>query len=214
MSDLAFEVVGARAELYAAAPTIMLRLRIRDSGAGDVAAIALRVQVQIEPRRRHYSAPEEERLLEVFGEPSRWGETLRTLLWTIGSTTVPAFRSEIEVDVPISCTYDFEVASAKYFHALEDGEIPLLLLFSGTVFTRTGAGLTVDPVPWHVEASFRLPVGVWREVMDHYFPGTAWIRLRRDTFDALHGFRGRHALTSWEETVERLLERAEEREPA
>lgn len=214
MSDLSFEVVGARAEPHAAVPTIMLRLRIRDASEADIQAITLRVQLQIEPRRRHYASAEEERLLDLFGEPARWGDTLQTLLWTHVSMTVTSFRGTTEVDLPIPCTYDFEVASAKYFHGLEDGEVPLLLLFSGTVFARSGEGkMMVEQVPWHAEAPFRLPVLVWRDVMDLYFPGSAWIRLRRDTFDALHRYRGRRALTSWEEAIEGLLQHADQGKP-
>lgn len=209
VSDLTFEVVGARAEPHAVVPTLVLRLRIRDATEADIQAVTLRVQLQIEPRRRHYASVEEGRLQDLFGEPERWGDTLKTLLWTHASLTVTAFRGTTEVDIPIPCTYDFEVASAKYFHGLEDGDVPILLLFSGTVFARNGqGGMAIDQVPWHAEAPFRLPVRVWRDVMDLYFPGTAWIRLRRDTFDALHRYRGQQAMTSWEDAIEGLLEHA------
>ncbi len=214
MSDLTFAVADARAEPYAAAPTLMLRLAINEGGGEAIQAIALRTQIMIEPRRRHYTTAEEERLLELFGEPQRWGDTLQTLLWTHSSLIVPSFRERIEVDMPLACTYDFEVASSKFFHALEDGEIPLLLLFSGTVFAHGPSGLRVDQVPWHKEAAYRLPVSVWRALMDQYFPGSAWIRMRNETFDALHSFRGRNALPSWDQTIEELLQRAGERKPA
>jgi hypothetical protein len=216
MSDLRFAVVGARAEPYAVAPTLVLRLAIRDAGHAAIHAVGLRVQIQIEAQRRHYNAIEEDRLFELFGEPGRWGDTLRTMLWTHVGAMVPAFEGEVEIDLPIPCTYDFEVAAAKYFHGLDEGEIPLLLQFSGSVFARTETGFAVDQIGWNQEASYRLPVRVWREMMDRYFPDSAWIRLRRDTFDALHRFRGREALTTWEETIEVLLKRAgaDEREPA
>jgi hypothetical protein len=215
MSDLHFEVIGARAEPYAAVPTLMLRLRIRDAAGARIHAIGLRIQIQIEPQRRHYTSSEEDRLFELFAEPARWGETLRGLLWTHASAMIPAFDGSTEIDLPLVCSYDFEVAAAKYFHALDDGEIPLLLLFSGSVFAHGEGGLSVDQVPWHREASFRLPVRVWRDVVDAYWPDSAWIRVRRDTFDALHRFKGREALTGWEETIEALLQRAgaDEREP-
>ena len=38
----------------------------------------------------------------------------------------PASPASTEVDLPVTCTYDFEVAAAKYLHALDDGEIPLV----------------------------------------------------------------------------------------
>jgi hypothetical protein len=215
VSDLRFEIRSARAEPYAAVPTLMLRLAIRDAGRASIHAVGLRIQIQIESQRRHYNVAEEDRLLELFGEPGRWGETLRTMLWTHVAVMVPAFDGEVEIDVPIACSYDFEVAASKYFHALDEGEIPLLLQFSGTVFARTENGFAVDQIGWNQEASFRLPVHVWREMMDLYFPDSGWIRLRRDTLDALHRFRGREVLTTWEETIDVLLKRAgaDEREP-
>jgi hypothetical protein len=205
VTDLSFAVLGARAEPYAVVPTLVLRLRISEGTGERIHAIALRCQIQIEPRRRPYSEPEEERLLELFGEPERWGQTLKTILWTHVSAMVPGFEGSTEIDLPVTCTYDFEVTAAKYFHGLDEGEIPLLLLFSGTAFTRGQTGFSVEPVPWAKEAAFRLPVSVWRDVMDRYFPDSAWIRLRRDTFDALHHFRGRRALPTWDDAVETLL---------
>jgi hypothetical protein len=123
---------------------------------------------------------------------------------------VPAFRGNVEVDLPVVCTYDFEVSAAKYFHSLEDGEIPLLFLFSGTVFEKRDSGLSVSQVPWHKEASFRLPVAVWKELMDLYFPESAWIRMRRDTLDALQAFKSRAVLPTWDDTLHTLLKRAGE----
>jgi uncharacterized protein DUF6084 len=210
MSQLTFEVLGARAEPYAVVPTLSFALRVGEGGGQSIHTIALRCQIQIEPRRRPYSASEEARLLELFGEPKRFGDTLNTLLWTQASVMVPGFAGSTEITLPITCTYDFEVTAAKYFQALDDGEIPLLFLFSGTIFAKNGSGLMVEPVPWEKEASFRLPVRVWREVMDQYFPGSAWIRLRRENFDALHRFKGRRALPTWDDAVEALLQAAGE----
>jgi hypothetical protein len=214
MIDLGFSVLGVRAEPYAAVPTLIFRLRVTESTGERIHAVALRCQIQIEPRQRHYAAPEGERLLELFGETQRWGDTLKTILWTHASLMIPGFTGSTEVDLPVACTYDFEVIAAKYFHALDDGEIPLLLLFSGTVFTRGQTGFSVEPVPWEKEAPFRLPVKVWRELMDSYFPGGAWIRLRRESFDALHHFKGRRALPTWDDAVEALLAAAGEGEPS
>lgn len=211
MTDLSFAVLGARAEPYAAVPTLVFRLRLTESTGERIHAVALRCQIQIEPRQRHYTGPEEERLLELFGEPRRWSETLKTVLWTHASLMVPGFTGSLEIDLPVACTYDFEVTAAKYFHALDEGEIPLLLLFNGTVFTRGQTGFSVEPVPWEKEAPYRLPVRVWRDLMDQYFPGGAWIRLRRESFDALHLFKARRALPTWDDAVESLLREAEGR---
>jgi len=211
MSHLSFAVLGARAEPYAAVPTVVLRLAVEAEGR-PVDALMLRTQVQIEPRRRHYSDGEERRLYDLFGEPDRWGDTLTSLFWAQLSTAMPGFRGQTELDLPLACTYDFEVASAKYFHGLEDGAVPLLLLFSGTIFRGGAGGLSVEQVPWDREARFELPVATWRSAMHAHFGDTAWIRVRRDTFDALHDFRGRAALPTWEATIERLLHAATEGE--
>jgi len=213
MSALAFEVLGARPEAHAAVPTIMLRLRIAETTGATVHALALRCQIRIEPQRRRYGADEEARLYELFGETPQWGESLRPFLWTHVGTTVGAFSGSSEVDLPVECSYDFEVAGAKYLHALDDGEVPLLLLFSGTVFTRGDAGFAAEPVAWDTDASFRLPVAVWRAVMDLYFPGGGWLRVGRDTLDALQRYKAAHALPTWDQALERLLKTAGEDSP-
>ena len=56
------------------------------------------------------------------------------MLWTHTAAVVSPFTDSIVVDLPVPCTFDFSVAATKYFYALEDGEAPLSLLFSGTVF--------------------------------------------------------------------------------
>lgn len=209
MAELRFECLGARAEAHAVAPTIALRVRITDPAPEGVHAIALRCQLRIEPRQRQYTAAEAELLDGVFGDTSRWGETLQALQFAQISLMVPAFTGCTEIDLPVPCGYDTEVAAGAYFAALDEGEIPLLLLFSGAVFARAAAGgFTVRPVPWHCEARCPLPVTVWRETMDHYFPGSGWLRLRTETLRALLRYKSGHAIPTWDGVVERLLEKA------
>jgi hypothetical protein len=210
MTELAITVVSSKPDPYAAAPTLVLRLRIEAPEAEPVHAMVLKAQIRIEPQRRRYSPEEEGKLLELFGESPRWGESLKPFLWTHVTTTVAAFTGSTEVDLPVPCSYDLEVAAAKYLHSIGDGEIPLVLLFSGTVFSYRDGGLVVQPVPWHVEAEHRLPVSVWRGTMDCFFPNAGWIRLRTETIDALVRYKADRALTSWEDTVERLLKEAGE----
>jgi hypothetical protein len=211
MSELSFSIAGSRVERYAAAPTLMFRLRVAETAGERIQAILLRCQIQIEPRRRHYAPAEAERLYEVFGEPERWGRHLQTVLWTYTSVIVPSFEEVIEFDLALACTYDLEVAAAKYFHALDNGEIPLRFLFSGTIFTKGATGVTVEPVPWEKEAAYQLPVDLRRELMDHYFPRGAWLRLRRDNVDALLRFKGHRALATWDDAIVALLKEAGER---
>ncbi len=209
-SPVSFELIGARAEAHAAVPTLMLRLRITTADDAPVHAIALRSQIMIEPQRRRYDHDEERRLTELFGETPRWGDTLRPFLWTNIATTVSGFTTSTEIDLPITCTYDFEIAAAKYMHSLDNGEIPIVVLFSGTVFARGPAGFSAAPVSWSEEASYRLPVAQWRAMMDMYFPNTGWLRLRRETIDSLQRYKADHALLNWDETLERLLKEAGE----
>jgi uncharacterized protein DUF6084 len=205
MSELVFDCVDGRAERYAAVPTVTFTLRLAETTGARVHAIALRCQIRIEPLRRRYSAAEQERLLDLFGEPARWGDTLQPLQFANVAQMVPGFSGSIDVDLPVVCTYDFEVAAAKYFHSLDDGEIPLLMLFSGTVFMKGETGLLVEQVPWHKECTYRLPVSVWDETMDAFFPGSAWIRMHRDTLDALQRFKSQRALPTWDDAIGTLL---------
>lgn len=208
MTELQFTVRDITPEPYAASPLLSIRLGIEETTGEVVHAVALRVQIRIEPQRRPYSEDEEDGLLDLFGARARWSETLRPFLWTHCVSLVQGFTTSTEVDLPVPCTYDFDVAASKYLHALADGEVPLVLLFSGTVFTRGETGFTVQQVPWHSEASYRMPVGVWRQVMDQHFPNSAWIRLGREQFDALQQYKTRHAMLGWDDTVEQLLDRA------
>jgi hypothetical protein len=204
---LQFTILNAHPERQAAAPTLAFGLRIGSSE--PVHAILLRYQIQIEPQRRPHAAPEKERLTDLFGEAARWKDTLQPLIWTRASLAVPGFEERLDLDLPVSCTYDFEVSAAKYLDALEGGEVPLLFLFSGTVFAKCASGFRVEPVPWDKEARFRMPVALWRDLMDAYFPGCAWIRIRRESLDALQRFRAGRGLASWDEAIAALVGRAE-----
>jgi uncharacterized protein DUF6084 len=210
VTELAFQVTGVRAEPYAAVPTLIFGLGIAARGAEAIESIALRCQIRIEPQQRRYSAAEEERLEELFGATPRWGETLRPFLWTHLSTIVPGFTGETRAELAVPCSYDLEVAAAKYLHGLDDGEIPALFLFSGTIFVRGPDGMRVVQVPWDREASYRLPVRVWRELMDAYYPGAGWLRLRRDTLDRLGRVKARRALATWDDVIAALLRDAGE----
>jgi hypothetical protein len=212
LPELEFSVESAEVLPYAAVPTILFRLGISNAIEGEeVNSISLRTQIRISARQRHYADAEQGKLRELFGETHQWKDTLRSVLWTNTNTTVPGFSGGAVFEMPMACTYDFDVVGTKYFAALEDGEIPLEFLFSGTVFYRDATGaLQAVQIPWEKEAKFRLPVGVWREMMDHYFPNSAWLRIRKDTFDRLYEYRSRHALLTWERTLESLLEASEE----
>lgn len=211
MPDLTFAVESAAPLTYAATPLLAFQLRVTCATPDEaIESIALRCQIQFEVTRRHYTPGEQAHLRELFGEPERWGQTLRTMLWTHAAVTVPAFTGSTVVDLPVPCTWDFNVAATKYFHGLEDGDVPLCLLFSGTMFYRTPDGaLRIGQISWEKEATFRLPVAVWHAMMNHYYPNTAWLDLPQEIFDRLYDYKARNGLPTWEQTIARLLAAAE-----
>ncbi len=207
MGDLQIEVEAVEPVAYAASPLLMFKLRIRQNGPEptSIHAILLHCQIRFEPAKRSYSAEEKQGLRDLFDRPERWGQTLKPMLWTHAHATTPPFTTTIVADLPVPCTYDFNVAATKYFGALESGEAPLTLFFSGTVFQEAEAGLQASQLPWNLEASYRLPIGVWKALMDHYYPNCAWLCLRKDVFDRLHRYKSRHGIPTWETALERLL---------
>jgi Family of unknown function (DUF6084) len=208
MADLIFGCTGVTAERYAATPTLTFALTITERSGVRIHAIALRCQIRIEPHRRRYSAAEAQRLHDLFGDPSRWAETVKPIQLATVTTMVPTFTAVTEANVEVPVTYDLEVTSARYLYGLDDGTIPLLLLFSGTVFVASGEGFSVELVPWSAEAPFRMPVSVWRELVDNHFPNSAWLRCSRETLDELSEFKAKRALPTWDATLQALLAEA------
>jgi len=207
MPDLDFEVVGVEAPTFAAAPQLVFKLRLTNANDDEpIHTVVLRCQIQIEATRRRYNGTEQERLLDLFGEPDRWRTTLRAMLWTHASVAVSPFTGSTDVALPVPCTYDFNVAATKYFYGLEDGEVPLTFLFSGTIFYAAADGLLqVSQISWSKEARFRLPVSVWQQMMEHYYPNSAWLRLGKDVFDRLYLYKVRRGLPTWDLALESLL---------
>jgi len=192
-------------------PLLGFDLRVSNTGAERVHTVALRCQIQIEVTRRRYGPADQERLADLFGEPQRWGQTLHNMTWTQTSAVVPGFIGETRVELQAPCTFDFNVAAVKYFHGLQDGEIPLCFQFSGTVFYESANGsLQVAPIPWDKEALFRLPVSAWKDMMDLYYPNTAWLCLRRDVFERLYQYKVLMGTPTWEQVLESLLQGVEE----
>jgi hypothetical protein len=213
MPDLSFEIEGVEVVANAVAPLLAFKLRVNTSDAAQtIHTVALRCQIQLEVTRRKYTAEDRERLLDLFGEPERWGQTLRNLLWTHANVIVPSFTGSTLVDLPVPCSFDFNVAATKYFDGLEDGEVPICVQFSGTVFyAGSEGGLQVAPISWDKEARFKLPVNVWRRMMESYYPNSAWLCLRKDAFDRLYQYKVRQGIPSWEEVIESIVPAAEEK---
>lgn len=212
MPDLSFQIDQAEVVPFAVSPQLAFKLRVSNIDPEElIHTVALRCQVQIETTRRRYTSLEQESLHDLFGEPERWAKTLKTFLWTHTSVIIPAFRGSTEIDIPVPCTFDFNVAATKFFAGLQDGEVPLCVQFSGTVFyAQDGALLQVVPIPWDKEVRFRLPVKIWKELMDAYYPGTAWLCLERDVFERLYRYKVERGIPTWERALDGLLRGVEE----
>jgi len=207
--DLSFQVEEVSALPNSATPQLAFKVRITSADAQSIHSIALRIQVQIEPARRRYNDEERAHLKELFGETEQWSKSLHALLWTNANVSVSGFTGETMIEVLVPCTFDFNVAMTKYIYGLEGGELPTSLLFSGTIFYAAGGmGLQVAQIPWDREASYRLPVSVWKEMMDRYYPNTALLSLRREVFDRLYEFKVQTGIATWEQVLERILDLA------
>jgi hypothetical protein len=211
MPDLQVTVEGVSAVPFAVAPTLAFALRVVNADPLEaIHTVVLRSQIQIEVTRRRYSGPDQERLRDLFGEPERWGQTLRGMLWTHANTVVSPFKGSTSVQMQVPCTFDFNIAATKYFNGLADGEIPLCLMFSGTVFYENQAGdVQVAPISWDKETRFRLPLSIWKAMMDLYYPGSAWVCLRRDVFEKLQEYKVRHGMPTFEEAIEAIMAESE-----
>jgi hypothetical protein len=205
--DLTFTIESAGLLRFSAAPHIVFKLCVTNDSPQAIHTIILRIQVQIEVSRRRYNADEQRRLSDLFGPPAQWGETLRSMLWANTSIVVPSFEQSTAVDLQLPCTFDFNAAATKYFSGIEGGEVPVSFYFNGTIFYSSEDGvLRAAHISWDKEASYRMPVQVWRELIDSYYPNTVWLSLHRDVFDRLYEYKVRHGLPTFEEALMNILD--------
>lgn len=209
MPDLNFQVTGIEPSARGLTPILHFNLEISNEPPAErIQAVMVQAQIQIQAAQRRYNDREKEGLIDLFGTPDRWGQTLRNRLWAHANTTVRAFSGSTEAVLPVQCTYDFNVIATKYFYALEEGEVPLLFLFSGTIFyAGPDGGLLVQQISWDKECVYRMPVKAWADLMDHYYPNSAWLSLQRDVFDRLSAYKSRLGMLTWEQAIEHLLAR-------
>jgi hypothetical protein len=202
-----FAITNASHLAFAAAPTMVFAASASDPTEHEIQSLSLSVQVMIDPARRGYDPETRERLSELFGPPASWTPSTQGLAWARVTTGVPAFTGATAFALELPCSYDLEVAAAKYFHALADGVVPLSFHFYGTVFYRGSRGeLQVTPVPWSSTAQFGMPVAAWRAMIEEHYPGGGWIRLSHETLDALNSRRAARGLPSFDACVEELLD--------
>ena len=207
MPELSFQIERAEVVQNSISPLLAFKLRVTTADPEQtIHTVALRCQIQLEVARRKYTGEDQARLRDLFDEPSRWGQTLKSLLWTHASVVVPSFKGTTLTDVPVPCTFDFNVAATKYFDGLSSGEVPICVQFSGTVFYANADGsLQVAPISWDKEARFKLPVQIWRDMMESYYPNSAWLYLHKDAFDRLYQYKVRHGIPTWEAVLEAIV---------
>ncbi|HZZ40888.1 MAG TPA: DUF6084 family protein [Acidobacteriaceae bacterium] len=211
MPDLTFRATDVAAMPSAAVPAVIARLEVTNGDPQEsIRSIALNWQARITPLGRSYSATEEARLLELFGERERWARTMTPLVWTSFSVNVAGFTAQTTVDLSLPCTLDFDVAATKYFYGLEAGSVDVSLVFSGTVFFTNAAGaLQIAQIPWDREARFSLPVGVWQEAIAAHYGDAAWLRLPKACMDRLYRYRVARGISGWDRLLNQLLDQAE-----
>jgi hypothetical protein len=214
--DLDFKVTGVEPGAYGLTPLLHFKLEATNTPPTEkIQAVMLQAQIQIQSTQRRYDAAEKKKLTDLFGGPERWGDTLRTKLWTIANTNLRPFTGTTTGHLTVPCTFDLNVVATKYFYSLDNGEVPLLFLFSGTVFYEAEDGrLQVQQISWNKECAYRMPIAAWQELMDHHYPQTGWLALNREVFERLYAYRREHGLSSWEQTIEQLLPAMETAETA
>jgi hypothetical protein len=211
MPDLSFSITGVEHAAHGLTPLLHFKVGITNTPAEEtIQSVILQAQIQIQAPGRSYNENEKPKLIDLFGTPDQWGTTLRARLWTLSNTTVRTFSDSTEAILPVPCSFDLNVAGTKYFYALEGGEVPLLFLFSGTIFYAAPDGrLQVQQISWEKECTYRMPVSAWQKMMDEHYPNTAFISLPREVFDRLHQYKRNAGVSSLEQAVERLLANVE-----
>jgi hypothetical protein len=214
MPELNFNITGVEAATRGVVPLMQFKLQVNTANsAGSIQGLILNAQIQIQSPQRVYSPSEKERLVDLFGAPERWGQTLRNRLWTHANCTVGAFTGAAETLITVPCTFDLNIGATKYFYALDDGEVPLLFLFSGSAFYLSAEGkLQVERISWDKECTYRVPVKCWKGLMEEHYPNASWLYLKRDIFDRLYKYRRQNGLATWEQTLEALLNESDKTE--
>lgn len=207
MPDLNFQITGVGGATRGATPLLRFELAISNTPAEEVIrSVMLQVQIKMECAKRSYTEDEKAKLSDLFGSPERWGQTLRSRLWTHAHVSVTPFRGRTVAMLPVPCSFDLNLAATKFFYALDGGHVPLLFLFSGTVFyAAPDAALQVQQISWNKECAYEMPVQVWKDIMDAHYPNMAFLYLDREVFDRLYAYKRRHSLPTWDEAIDRLL---------
>jgi hypothetical protein len=186
----------------AATPHLTFKLQVRSTRGQAIHTVILQSQLQLDVARRQYTPDDQKRLMDLFGQPEQWPQTLRSMFWTSVCTSIPRFSDSISIDLHIPCTFDFNVATTKLFAGVNDGEIPVTFLFSGTVFyPNEQSVLQVGRISWEKEATHSIPLKVWRAMMDSYYPNSTWLCLHREAFERLNAFKTDRGMPTFEAAI-------------
>ena len=98
MPDLDFKILGVEPAVRGVVPLIQFKVDVTNQPPTEtIQNVILQAQIQIQAPQRSYTEKEKEKLNDLFGTPERWGQTLRTRLWTLASTTVRPFTGRDEI---------------------------------------------------------------------------------------------------------------------
>ena len=201
-------VLGVEAVPHSAVPNLFFTGHVSEPSGREVYAIALTAYVMIDPARRAYDDATRARLVELFGEPERWGATTHSFLWAELSVLVPSFTGATTFRLPMQCNYDLEIAATKYIGSLSEGHVPLTFNFTGTIFYRGDADrLQIVKVPWDCTTRFQMPAEVWRRMIDEHYPNGGWVRLSEETLERLGEQKAAAGHPTFDATVADLLGR-------
>ncbi len=199
-------VLEARPLDHASVPTLAFEVRIRDRSEREVYTVALTAQVMIEPSKRSYETGERERLVELFGDPSRFDGVPENIVWARQELLVPSFTGATKFELRLPCGSELELPVVKYFGGVAAGKVPLAFHFSGTVLYRGDHDrLQMVRVPWSASSDHMLPLETWRRAVSQHYPPGGLVHLREDTVAALRRYRSERGLMSLDECIAELL---------
>ena len=210
-SDPEFLITSAEPVPRSVEPALSFKGTISDASMRPVYLIALTAIVVVEPGKRSYASGERERLMELFGGPERWASTTGAFRWAATSAMVHGFTGEGEFELIVPVSYDLEVASAKYFGALdESGTVPLRFHFNGSIMYERGDGrVQTAPVPWDRSERFEMPMEAWTRLTAEHHPFRTWVPLHSETVTRIERLKANMGAPTFDDAISRILDRAE-----
>ena len=140
--------------------------------------------------------------------PADWGTTLRTLLWTRTTLVVPPFTRRHARRPAVPCTYDLEVVGVALLRRARGRRGAARVPVQRQRLLRGRGRAAADGADRRGSARPRTGCrcAVWRETMERYFRGTAWVRLRKDALRPARRVQGaRTRCRRWEDALDALL---------